>query len=48
MQRGVTPSITSDATFSSATVDINRATSCGVTQSISHATELDATKRATS
>jgi hypothetical protein len=29
---GVTPSATSDATFSNATVDISRATSCGVTQ----------------
>jgi hypothetical protein len=28
----VTPSATSDATFSNATVDISRATSCGVTQ----------------
>jgi hypothetical protein len=32
MQCGVTPSTTSDATFSNATVDISRATSCGVTQ----------------
>jgi hypothetical protein len=31
-QCGVTPSATSDATFSNATVDISRATSCGVTQ----------------
>jgi hypothetical protein len=31
-QCGVTPSATSDATFSYATVDISRATSCGVTQ----------------
>jgi hypothetical protein len=31
-QCGVTPSVTSDATFSNATVDISRATSCGVTQ----------------
>jgi hypothetical protein len=31
-QRGVTPSATSDATFSNATVYISRATSCGVTQ----------------
>jgi hypothetical protein len=29
---GVTPSATSDATFSNTTVDISRATSCGVTQ----------------
>jgi hypothetical protein len=28
----VTPSATSDATFSNTTVDISRATSCGVTQ----------------
>jgi hypothetical protein len=28
----VTPSATSDATFSNAIVDISRATSCGVTQ----------------
>jgi hypothetical protein len=32
MQCGVTPFATSDATFSNATVDISRATSCGVTQ----------------
>jgi hypothetical protein len=31
-QCGVTPSATSDATFSYATVDTSRATSCGVTQ----------------
>jgi hypothetical protein len=31
-QCGVTPSATSDATFSNTTVDISRATSCGVTQ----------------
>jgi hypothetical protein len=31
-QCDVTPSATSDATFSNATVDISRATSCGVTQ----------------
>jgi hypothetical protein len=41
---GVTPSATSDATFSNATVDISRATSCGVTQVL----VLGATKRATS
>jgi hypothetical protein len=29
---GVTPSATSDATFSDTTVDISRAASCGVTQ----------------
>jgi hypothetical protein len=32
MQCGVTPFATSDATFSNTTVDISRATSCGVTQ----------------
>jgi hypothetical protein len=32
MECGVTPSTTSDATFSNATVDISRVTSCGVTQ----------------
>jgi hypothetical protein len=31
-QCGVTPSTTSDPTFSNATVDISRATSCGVAQ----------------
>jgi hypothetical protein len=31
-QCGVTPSATSDATFSNVTVDISRATSCSVTQ----------------
>jgi hypothetical protein len=32
MECGVTPSTTSDATFSNATVDISRVTSCGVAQ----------------
>jgi hypothetical protein len=32
MQRGATPSVTSDATFSNATVDISRAASCAATQ----------------
>jgi hypothetical protein len=31
-QCGVTPSASSDATFSNATVDISHVTSCGVTQ----------------
>jgi hypothetical protein len=31
-QCGVTPSATSDATFSNAIVDISRTTSCGVTK----------------
>jgi hypothetical protein len=42
-QHGVTPSATSDVTFSNATVYISHATSCGVTQLL-----VASTKRATS